>query len=313
MEPFLGSDDPTPNEMRYACFVQPPWAKLARGLVSLQLRHSFEIGRAMTSVLHQTTRLRRLSLHGSKTSKFPKANLELALPELKRLSLRGFSNVRIWLNCPQLEQLCLQFLRPLKSLQGLPQTLDWICLKHLGKGSLPIEKIFQEHRLEQVRLFWLWLRPEAYEDSSALAIVEQVLRNGRLQNLSTDCPLGLIEGLRCFPPFSLRKLELHIPLQGGLPVVLEQLSGLKELQFIDTGEGHLHFDRPLDPFLDMANLILLTFSGKFPIAGQLQKPLSLTPDAHKFLGLARQRIAEGDIKPHGRTVVLKVQDQPETQ
>ena len=271
----------------------------------------------MTSVLHQTTRLQRLSLHGAKTSRFPKANLELALPELKRLSLQGFSNVQISLNCPRLEELCLQFLRPLESLQGLPQTLNWISLKHLGKGSLPLEKIFQEQRLEQVRLLQLRLRPETYEDPCALEVIERVLRNGRLQTLSTDCPpvkLVLIEGLQCLLPFSLRKLELHICLKGGIPVVLEQLQKLQKLQFVDTGEGHLHLDRPLDPFLDMADLVLLTFSGKHSRAGQVAKPLCSTPDAHKFLGLARQRIAEGDIKPHGRTVLLKVQDhdQPDT-
>ncbi|CAL5224603.1 g7314 [Coccomyxa viridis] len=95
-------------------------------------------------------------------------------------------------------------------------------------------------------------------------------------------------------------LKLHLPLEKGLPLVLEQLTGLKTLEITDTGEGRMHLDRPLDPFLDMVLLRLLTFSGK------AAKSLELTPDASMFLALAKKRTEEGTLKPRasGKELVL---------
>ena len=90
-------------------------------------------------------------------------------------------------------------------------------------------------------------------------------------------------------------------------MVLEKLAKLKKLEIIDAGTGRMHLDRPLDPFLDMANLKVLTFCGKLHMVGEAAKHLQVdfTPDASKFLELAAKRIEEGTLKPRGRKLILK--------
>lgn len=100
------------------------------------------------------------------------------------------------------------------------------------------------------------------------------------------CPLEkltALESLHCALPNSLRCLTLHLPLMRGIPAVLVRLTNLLEFNVIHTGEGLMHLDRPLDPFLDMMHLKLLTFS-KFSqgLAGRIYR---WTPGALKFLGL----------------------------
>ncbi len=97
----------------------------------------------------------------------------------------------------------------------------------------------------------------------------RILKRLKLQYLTTDCPLEKLTPLRgpdCALPISLRALELHLPLEKGLPAVLERLTNLRELTVHNTGEMPMHLDRPLNPFLDMAGLESLTFCGQSPEA-----------------------------------------------
>ena len=285
--------------------LQPYWLSLATSLTELTLTFKLEIGCATTSALNQLTRLRDLSLFGARNvvRGYPKAHVELSLPQLETLEIFSFSHVWISLKCLQLEKLLLVGLHILEVLQGLPHNIKRICLNNLGEGSLSLEEILQRQRLEQLTALWLWLRPETYEEPSVLEVIKGEFKKGRLQGFATDCPLENLTPLRgpqCALPFSLMYLKLHLPLEKGLPLVLEQLTGLKTLEITDAGEGRMHLDRPLDPFLDIVLLRLLTFSGK------AAKSLDLTPDASMFLALAKKRTEEGTLKPRasGKELVL---------
>ena len=287
--------------------VQPYWVHLASSLTRLHLNHKVGMGRATIHALNKLTNLNFLTLTGVKSQQYPQALMALALPKLQTLGMGGFSRVRIFLRCPQLRLLTLVGMHPSEALQGI-QDVKRICLKDLGEGSLSLERVLQGQRLKRLNVLGLWLRPETYRDPGALAAIKGVLRHCRLQILFTDCPLEKLtplQGSQCALPFTLKNLQLHLPLEKGLPMVLEQLTRLKTLEITDTGEERMHLDRPLDPFLDMAKLTLLTFQCKTQEVEEAAKSPKLTSKARKFLRLAAKRIAKDRLKPCGRHLVLK--------
>ena len=62
-------------------------------------------------------------------------------------------------------------------------------------------------------------------------------------------------------PYNLRQVTLWIPLNNGIPMVLEQLSNLERLAIHDEGAGQMHLDRSLIAFLDMPRLSKLRLYG----------------------------------------------------
>ncbi len=288
--------------------VQPHWGNLESRLTRLKLNLDHEIGHATVSALNELTRLERLTLVGVKSmaGEFPIARIELCLPELEELMIGSFSHVSILLGCPFLEVLGLIGLYPLQALQGIPQDIGKVALTSLGEGSISPQEVFAGQELEDLRVLVIVGWGHIYQDSEALEVVKQVFRNGRLLSLTTDYPLEKLtplQGSECALPISLRVLELHLPLERGVPVILERLTNLRKLTVYHIGEGPMHLDRPLDPFLNMAGFKRLIFSGRYMRQGR--RPLDFTPDASKFLELAKKRIEEGGLLPYGRSVLLK--------
>ena len=178
----------------------------------------------------------------------------------------SFSHVSILLGCPFLEVLGLIGLYPLQALQGIPQDIGKVALTSLGEGSISPQEVFAGQELEDLRVLVIVGWGHIYQDSEALEVVKQVFRNGRLLSLTTDYPLEKLtplQGSECALPISLRVLELHLPLERGVPVILERLTNLRKLTVYHIGEGPMHLDRPLDPFLNMAGFKRLIFSGRY--------------------------------------------------
>ena len=205
-----------------------------------------------------------------------------------------------------LEILGLVALYPLVTLQGIPQEIEMVALTGLAEGSVSPLDIFGWQELEYVERLFIVGWPHIYQDSEALEIVKRAFRNGSLRHFKTDYPLEKLTPLHgpgCALPISLRVLELHLPLEKGLPKVLEQLTNLRKLTLHHIGEGPMHLDRSLDPFLNMTGFKTLIFSSRYKRQGA--GPLEFTPNASKFLELASKRIEEGNLLPYGRDVVLK--------
>ena len=227
------------------------------------------------------------------------------MPRLLRLSIIDFAHVRVSLSCPQLTSLTLIRLSPLEALEGIPQGVEALSLRDLAEGSLPFTEIFKGQRLGCLRYLGLAGFPsEIYNDPGVVGIIKRPFTNGKLRDLSVGCPLEKLTplgGPQCALSNSLRSLTLHLPLTRGLPVALEQLTNLFIFNAVNSEEGPMHLDRPLDPFLDMPQLERLTFS---LAPGRTGNVYRWTPCGLKFLGLASLRIADGSLLPRGRKLVL---------
>ncbi len=290
--------------MRHRCnFVERYWADLAGTLTVLQL-HGLGIGEDTAPALNQLVRLQQLSLFGSArdAGAILGAGMNLSLAQLQRLTVKKFDCVRLQLNCPQLKTLKLLHLFPLE-VKGIPQGVERVEVVLFEDVQYSLEKIFQGHTFQQLKYLQLEA-PGSYKAPGALEVFERAFSNGRLRHFGTDCPLEKLtplEGQDCALPKSLHSLRLLLPLQTGLPVMLEQLTNLRELTVINTGEGLMHLDRPLDPFLDMVHFERLEFcSGGMPKKHNKE----WTADALRILGPARRRILQGSLLPAGRKVDL---------
>ena len=289
--------------MPHSCnFVERYWADLAGTLTVLQL-HGIGIGEDTAPALNQLVRLQQLSLFGraSDPGAMLGAGMDLSLAQLQRLTVEAFECVKLRLSCPQLKTLKLVHLS-LLIMKGIPQGIERVEVV-FGTFSCSLEEIFQGTALEQLN--YLQIEGlDAYAAPGALEAFECAFSNGRLRHLGTDCPLEKLmpPGRQdCALPKSLQSLKLHLPLQTGLPMVLEQLTNLRELTVINTWEGLMHLDRPLDPFLDMVHFERLEFcSGGVPKKHDKER----TADALEILRTARRRTLQGSLVPAARKVDL---------
>lgn len=124
-----------------------------------------------------------------------------------------------------------------------------------------------------------------------------------LQTLYTDHPWEALlptrapwQGLPC----NLRNVCLRLPLDRGIPFVLEQLSRLERLNLVHAGDGPMHLDRPLDPFLNMRGLIFLTLGRAMHLP--VQGVGLWTPAALRLLGMADRCILQMQRACSGRSI-----------
>ena len=310
-ELLLGSQETALAGAHRSDFVEPFWAILASTLTKLKLRYGHEIGPATTSALCQLTRLRHLSLDGVSTPEDNDgaiAHVTLSLPWLQKLTIADFSHVKLSLDCPRLKDLQLIGLHPLEALDGLPRGIERVKCRDLAEGSLSIADIFQGHKLELLKDLDIDRESEAFEDPEAVKVLKRWLRNSMLTSFCAACPLEKLVplgGPHCELPNSLQYLWVHVPLNKGIPVVLEQLTNLRSLSIMSTTrEGLMHLDRPLDPFLDMVHLEVLNLQGQYWSADQVHSAISWTLDGLRLLGLASRRILQGNLLPPGRKLAL---------
>ena len=290
--------------MPFRCnFVERHFADLAGTLTVLQL-HGVNIGQDTAPALNQLVRLQQLCLFGfaSGPGTTLGGGMSLSLAQLQRLTVEDFECARIQLDCPQLKALKLvRLFSP--TVMGIPQGIERVEVVAFGEGLNTLKEMFEGQTFEQLKYLQIEC-PEAYKAPGALEVFERAFRNGRLRHLSTDCPLEKLTprgGHDCALPKSLHSLKLRLPLQTGLPVVLEQLANLRGLTVINSRKNLMHLDRPLDPFLDMVHLVRLEFcSSDMP----KKHDKEWTADALEILRLARRRTLQGSLLPAGRKVDL---------
>ena len=270
-----------------------PWASLAGNLTHLELGFHQPVTGASILPLSQLTRLKSLSLQTNGWS----ADVDLSLPQLQKLQIiNAAQHADITLNCLQLKTLVVESATPLEAFEGIPPGIEDISFSCLEDGSLSLHEMLWERELDQLKSLRVFMSPEfqSYDSPEASRVIKQVLRKGRLTTLVTDCPVEQLTpsaGAQCALLMSLQILELHLPLDKGIPEVLEQLTNLRSLTLVGPKWEPMHLTRSLDPFLNMKDLGCLAFMGK-PIANDhaLQIHFEWTPDAMEVILLARMRL-----------------------
>ena len=107
-------------------------------------------------------------------------------------------------------------------------------------------------------------------------------------------------------PQTLQDVCLDLPLDKGIPRILEQLVSLKELSLRHSKRTLMHLDRPLDPSLDMPKLAQLRLESSWQqisVHGGATL-LSWSPAGLKLLGLAQKRISLMRMRSPRRSLTL---------
>ncbi len=95
---------------------------------------------------------------------------------------------------------------------------------------------------------------------------------------------------------------MHVSLEHGLPMVLEQLASLTRLDICSKACGSLmHFYRPLDPLLNLTGLRILRF---YRDTGERGSYSNWSVPALVLLGQAQKYILDMQKVPGGRSVNL---------
>ena len=253
-------------------------AVLSDSLTKLKLACDTNVGVETLSALNQLTQLQGLLLSGSGQND---ATLDLQMPQLAKLTLENFGCTSVSLSCPKLKNLKLVFVGPVQEMSGLPDGMERFWLDLQQAGSVPFEQMLptQLRHLSHLDLRRCPGQP---------FIVKDAYIASNLVDLSLDhhwAPLMAFQQPWQGVPFNLRSVSLEIPLDDGIPLVLEQLSNLETLTLCHFGAGPMHLTRSLDPFMDMADLSNMLFSGPRP-----GRDTCWTPAALRFLGLADRRV-----------------------
>ena len=209
-------------------YVHQYWGSLASRLTYLDVQIGTNFTEATSAALCQLSNLHSLRLCGVDKEEDVRGHFSLQLPVLEELGISQFNDVTIELQCSQLKSLYLSSLYPLRAFSGMPRNLESLHLTALLNGSLPLESICGLQKLKK-------LKKLAVTGCSAdPGIVGPYCFSSNLTRLTTDCDVGRL--LSSKAPWSglfgnLQQLDVHMSLQHGIPVVLEQLTSLRGLIF----------------------------------------------------------------------------------
>lgn len=177
-----------------------------------------------------------------------------------------------------------------------------MALSHLTAGAVSLEGIFPALKLES--LPYLSILKYA-EQVAAPEIIQQLCPNAEMLTIYIECPME-----RLFParapwhglPRILQLVSLISSMEKGIPMALEQLPILNSLDISHNGEGRMHLDRPLDPFVDMESLEMLSFSSHI---GKANGDGNWTLQALRLLGLAQKRVLHRSMTLGGKMLSLE--------
>ena len=289
------------------------WATLATRLRHLEVLFEADLPEDMSSALSQLSNLCSLRLQGGDEDmggRVYDGHIGLHLPMLKSVCLVNFENATVLLDCPKLAHLSLEDLCPLQAFSGLPCNLQSLCLRGLGAGSVPLETIFTSQELGKLKEL------EVIDCPGDPRNVSTCCFSSNLTSLRTSCDLGLLfptkapwQGLL----LSLIVLDIIMPMERGIPLVLEQLTSLEHLSISTlTSRSPMHLDRPLDALLNLPRLKSLIFRGDWMYRGLLTHDYDVMVDSFSnwtapalvLLGLAQKRVLDMQRAPGGRNVDL---------
>ena len=286
------------------------WSTLSTALTDLELSIEEERLTQGTSVsLCQLTRLQRLRLSSlmdtSARTEFGMINLDL--PLLQHLEIEDLNFEAIHLKCPQLEELWLDNLS-VKSFSGTPNSIRKVHVDH-GREWLPFQKVLPAHSSSSLEELVIETDAPRFTDPEA---VKALCLNGKMRCLRMDSAAahaGAFSANASWQavPQTLQEVSLGLPLDKGIPRILEQLPNLMSLSLTHSGQCRMHLDRPLDPFLDMPRLETLELQSSWN--KQLMAGMHMcmwTPLALSFLGLAARRIMQMQLQATspGRSITL---------
>lgn len=275
---------PGPHEPEY---MHQYWGSLASRLTYLDVQIGTNFTEATSAALCQLSNLHSLRLRGVDKEEEVRGHFSLQLPVLEELSIFHYNDATVELECSQLKSLTLGYLSPLRAFSGMPRNLESLRLTALLNGFLPLESICGLQKLEK-------LKKLAIKGCSADAgVVGPYCFSSNLTRLTTDCDVGKL--LSSKAPWSglfgnLQQLDVHMSLQHGIPVVLEQLTSLRRLIFHTVSCSSLvHLDRPLHPLLDLPSFESLHFYGD---TGKRGSYSNWSAPALVLLGQAEKRILD---------------------
>ena len=274
------------------------WQSLSNLLTKLKIVFCEDVNLGTCSALSQLTQLQSLEVGGVPRTNNAAAAFHLQLPQLRRLTLQRFGNTTISLECPQLRSLRLFKLDPLHTMSVLPEGVEKLQLVELGAGSVPIDRMLPEQGLKH--LFRLQLE-ECPGQPSAIREACNASKLTVFQGDQAWAPLLLSQPPWQGLPHSLQDLALSLPLDEGIPLVLEQFTKLRSLRLYHVGKHLMYLTRPLDPFFNMPSFSRLLLCGNL---GQQGDSSRWTPAALGLLGLADRRVLRMQSLPGGRAIWL---------
>ena len=276
------------------------WKTLSTVLTRLEISVEAEsLTEDMSTALSQLTRLQRFYICTSSTptNAAHLGVLDLTLPQLQWLSITCLNPNSIRLNCPQLGELFVGMSShsvPVKSFSGMPNSI-WKLSLSLQKGSPSLQEILPPQSTKLLEDLTIGKDILGFTDPEAM---KAVCLNGKLRRLIVDSAAahaGAFLGDASWQavPQTLQEIVLSLPLDEGIPKILEQLLNLTRLSLKHSGTGRMHLDRPLDPFLDMPKLERLELQS--PWNEKLMNGTNIcmwTPPALSLLGSAQLRIMQ---------------------
>ena len=282
------------------------WSCMAASLTHLALNPPENVTEDMSAILCKLTSLQHLGLHADwrSNSGYPDANITLDFPWLEDLVISSFLSTRLKLNCPRLQEFQLVYVQ-LLSFTGMPSSIREVDLE-VAKGSMSLSDMFPAHGAKL--LDKLTLGHEEFFLSIDPAIIQELCLNGKLRHLRIDdaASKSFSVGVSWRAvPHTLEVITLELPLDNGIPRILEQLPRLMSLRLPHRSLKPAHLDRPLDPFLDMTRLGKLEL-----VCGETCDELSRgtkcawTPVALKFIGMAEKRIIQMRLTSPRRSVTF---------
>ena len=271
-----------------------------------------------SAALCQLKRLRRLELYFAvdphAIAEDFLATIFLDLPLLAALEVIGFGPTQLTLKCPKLVGLVLQGVC-LRSFCGMPSSIYGVALS-LPKGSVPLKTIFPPGSAKLLGKLTIREDPEQVTDSET---IRRLCLNGFLKHLTikyeeveTECDGAAAGAFSVHAPWqlvpkTLQNVYLDLPLDKGIPRILEQLLSLRNLSLRHSKRTtRMHLDRPLEPFLAMPRLEELRMESRWQKGdvGGGGPLFNWSPIALRFLGLAEKRIKEMQLTTPRRSINL---------
>ena len=288
------------------------WSSLSAVLARLDMTVEEEdLTEEWCAVLCQLTRLQRLMLFDGR----PRINrlndpalqgvLKLDLPRLERLRVMCIAVHSIHLICPKLVELELGDVY-LESISGMPGSLQKVDLA-LDRDTVPLQDILTPESARCLEELTVWQNGQPFTDAEAL---KALCLNGKLRCLRLDYPTFhagafSVGAVWQAVPQTLQELTLTLPLNEGIPRILESFLSLTMLSLGHSETSLMHLDRPLDPFLEMPRLEKLELYSSWDAKEKPGADMCMwTPPALRYLGLAEKRIMQMQIKSPGRSITL---------